>query len=971
VIDPAKLYALSLAIGQSTDLETNCERFLSTLMKTTQVESSSVWLKYREVMDADISFGGKAEDTAVLAYAKPRQEVATEKIPLTHSIFSILARRNACSFAASEQEFAQVCIEQPPSEGVVTLFPLGDLGFLKLYTSSRERPYSHNDLRELSPLVEKFTTSLVACLDHRRLEREVVLRKRAEAGVRHREEYFRSLIENALDIILVLGYDASIKFASPSVHWVLGYEANDLEGHSLFELIHPNEVLSVRETFMARIQTPGVSPPSEVHVRHRDGRYRILTASTNNLLSAPSVGGVIMNCHDITEERELTLELERTRQVAIEANRIKGEFLANMSHEIRTPMNAVMGMASLLSETGLSAQQEDFVDTIRVSGEALLAVINDILDFSKIEAGKLQIEQAPFDLRECIEGALALMAPLASGKGIELAYWMEDTAIKTLVGDVTRTRQVLINLLGNAVKFTAEGGVLVIASVRSLDPGRWEVHVSVEDTGIGIEPDSLDRLFEPFSQADGTTTRKYGGTGLGLAICKRLSGLMGGRIWGESRPGQGSTFHFTLIGAGERAAAADLGLDELPLLMGKRLLVVSGNSVICRALTMQAMSWGMDPYLASSGSEALDRICLNEKFDVALLDRDLPDMERGELELALNGLKLSPPLPFATLTPLISAVQLRGQTPEGPRLSKPVRHRQLFEWLTRAAAGEPATAVTATDETAAAGGAGEMAALRILLAEDNPVNQKVALLTLKSLGITADLAENGVQVLDALARTPYDVILMDVQMPEMDGLEAARRIRANTPSGGPRIIAMTAHAMAGDRERCLAAGMDDYVSKPVAKEELRSLLAATRTARAGAQPTDAGSPLDAERLRQVRAEMGPDAVVALVTIFLDDAPARMRAIAEARRSLEWEALEREAHSLKGSAKVVGARALADQCQALELASRERRGDALDRLVEGVRQELDRAVPLLELERGQIPDPGANLSPGAGQEAHHG
>jgi PAS domain S-box-containing protein len=673
--------------------------------------------------------------------------------------------------------------------------------------------------------------------------RDITSRKAMEAKARHAEAELKeakeaaedalaesrrlaAVLEATSDMVCIADARGRMVYMNASERRALGIgEHEDIGSLSVLDQYPPESAERVRNEALPRTATHGTWA-GELERLTRDGR-RIPVSLVG--VALPGADGrpeyLAAVARDITDRVRLESDLRQARDAAEAANRAKSTFLANMSHEIRTPMNAVIGMTGLLLGTRLDERQRDLVETVRTGGDALLALINDILDFSKIEAGRMELESQGFDLRACLESAVDLLAPRAAEKGLALSYTMAPEVPEAIVGDAGRLRQVLVNLVGNAVKFTEVGEVVVSVSLE--EGVEQTLRFCVRDTGPGITEAQREHLFQPFTQLDGAATRQHGGTGLGLAISRRLTELMGGRLWVESPgvPGQGSMFRFTLQAEAAPSPLRPWHRGRQPALNGRVLLIVDDGPSVRRTLGRQAQTWGMSAVEAGSSAEALQAIREGARFDVAIVDVDLSGAQNG-WDLARRVKALRPALP---LVGLVAVGTDPAAHPDSSLfqafLTKPVKPSQLYDVLVGVFVGKaemrPARPASGGEAPVLA----ERLPLRILLAEDVPLNQKFALMAFETMGYRADVAANGLEVLQALRRQRYDVVFMDMQMPHLDGTGATRRIRSEWPAAEqPRIVAMTANAMQGDRETCLAAGMDDYVSKPVYLHELREAL---------------------------------------------------------------------------------------------------------------------------------------------------
>jgi two-component system sensor histidine kinase/response regulator len=809
-------------------------------------------------------------------------------------------------------------------------------------------------LEELEARVAERTQNLSQA--NQELRDQIAERKQAEAALRESELRFRQLAENISEVFWVSSPTGEQLFYVSSAYeqiWGWSCQTSYEDPKQWFNNILEEDRPPVAKALAELSQ--GTNYDLEYRIRHHNGSIRWIRDRRFAIRGEDRQ--VVRTCgvaEDITQRKSFEAEMAKARDAALEGARMKSEFLANMSHEIRTPMNGVIGMTGLLLETELEPKQRDYAKTICSSAQSLLSILNDILDFSKIEAGKLEFENVEFDLDEVIDGAVSVLVPQARAKGLELRSEIDPKVCPGLCGDPGRLRQVLTNLLNNAVKFTEQGEVVLRAlpqedtpavapSTEGISGSKVTLRFEIKDTGIGLSEDARGRIFEAFNQADQSTTRRYGGTGLGLAISRQLVRMMHGEIGVESEPGKGSIFWFT--GRFEKHAGGKAAPAKQKPLPAGRVLLADDNATDRQILGAQLTALGMQCTSAASGEEALQLLCEaiadEDPYSLAIINMQMPGMNGMELARAIKRDHITKDTRVIMLSSVGHPIDAntRKNADIDAFLVKPVKQPHLHQCLATVLASAPLKRTKAKSHASSEAPLRAIDDTRILLAEDNEVNKHVMLLLLEDLGYTADTVANGKEALAALRDRSYDIVLMDCQMPEMDGYEASRAIRREFDQP-PRIIAMTAHALRGDREKCLAAGMDDYLSKPIIAEELETVLKKWAPTRNTSAPIDVqgvrevcadapspvrkiadpyleqGAPVDLQRLREVCGD-SPGTMQKIADLYLEQGAELLPAMETAIRNNDAKDLSSIAHRFRGSSLSCGSNSIVPFLNELE------------------------------------------------------
>ena len=762
---------------------------------------------------------------------------------------------------------------------------------------------------------------------------DITKTKQAQQDLKKERRLSRSLIDSIPDIIFYMNENGVYLACNQAFEKYVNKTRREIIGKTDSDLFPPELIENHRFHCAKMLSFPEICQYGEV-LEYPDGSIVAVDTLISPLLNdAGKIIGIIGVSRDISERKQGEEELRQAKESAEQAAKAKTQFLATMSHEIRTPINGVLGMTQLLASTKLTPEQQKYVRTIDISGNTLLTVINDILDFSKIESGKLEIDNQPLDIRACIENVYDVLATKAHDKNIDLLYFIEPEIPTYIIGDETRINQILMNLVNNGIKFTKKGEVCIRVSPEKIDSidheQDFKLNISVSDTGIGINEEKLNRLFKPFSQGDSSTTRRYGGTGLGLAICSRLVKLMGGKIWVESAENQGSTFFFTIKTKVAPEQPKLYRNKHIPEIKNKRVLLVDDNQTNLEILIWQCQQWQMLPIATDSAKEALSWVERGDLFDLAILDMAMPEMDGITLACELQKLKSQDELPLILLTSL-------GKNHEDAELinqkfsayiSKPVKQSTLFNTIVNIFASVkqsyhklPEKKVEIDHKLA------EKLPLKILLAEDNLINQEFAKAILEKMGYKIDVVSNGREAVTASKKQDYDIIFMDVQMPEMDGLEATKEIIQQLPlEKRPKILAMTANAMQDDKDKCLQAGMNDYISKPVKIDLIHQMLVKWGKQEIDNPTTSVRQILDPDAMIISLAATKPDLVKKMTHLYIDqEAPRQLAEIKQAIAEGNAKGLKYSAHTFKGGSASLGVIGVVEICRKLEAKAKKSR-----------------------------------------------
>lgn len=768
-------------------------------------------------------------------------------------------------------------------------------------------------------------------------------------------------IQKAINIINDAIYrtdsEGNLVFVNLAWEKISGFSKDETLGKHKKEFIHPEDHEKIIHSIKNLLSNNENLDKGEFRIVAKDKSIKVveyhrylLFDDNNNFVGSTGI------LTDITDRKKFEMDLIKAKEDAEASLKAKSEFLAIMSHEIRTPMNGVIGMTGLLLETKLSPEQKEYVETIRMSGDTLLTIINDILDFSKIESGKMKLEEHPFELRECIEDAYDLLAAKAVQKKLDLLHLIDENVPAFIIGDVTRLRQILVNLVSNAVKFTDEGEVFInVKKNKTFDDGTIELKFAVKDTGIGIPKEKLDLIFQAFSQADTSITRKFGGTGLGLSICSKLIHLMGGKIWVESEVGKGSVFNFTIKVQPSTVTPARVYLkSKLSVLNNKRVLIVDDNKTNRQILTLQTQSWGLIPKAVESGEEALRLLDKNEPFDFGIIDMQMPEMDGVALGKEIRKRLSKDKFPMIMLSSLGHPENSVENELFSYFINKPVKQSFLLDIIMNLFEKELIEKTEKIEPEMNVKEEGEIN-LKILIAEDNFLNQKLALKILKQLGYTADVAGNGLEVLELLNMQHYDLIFMDIQMPEMDGIKTTKYILNHWKNfRRPKIIAMTANAMTGDKEKFIQEGMDDYISKPIVIDDLKEIITKWKKYIVEEIKTSKKRPrisllLDLALITDLNNGNvnGNSEFSKIVEIYKNVAPQLIKNIRESQKTQKVLEFKRFTNDLKRVSYKVGAKRLAEVCLKLEKIETINDFEELGKIIDRVEDIYD--MTLLELE----------------------